>query len=208
VDEELLRAIRDRDDLAIESLCHDEKCLNFFWVDWREEEESIVEYCAGCLQSEMLTTKRLDDKLVIVLNKTETFVPFEREPGDRHAVLCTLNEVLSPDFEIRMMVCSRGGDSLAFCVLPSTDWEQLDKEHPESTAENFLQYSPKLNLFTELTDHDLPPLAQARLRRMENRNRREPNIQLTQNGSSSGLPRGSTIGFFNWLSRLLGINKN
>lgn len=207
MDEKLLQAIRDRDDLAIESLCHDEECQNLFWVDWREEEESIVEDCASRLQLDLLTTKWIDDKLVIVRDKTETVVPLEQEPGDRHIALCTLNEVLAPDFEIRMLVCSHGGDTLAFCVLPSTDWEQLDKEHPEATAENFLRFSPKLNLFTEFTDHDLPPLARARMSRMRNSNRTKPSMRSMQDEIVSGLPPASTTGIVNWLSRLLGINK-
>jgi hypothetical protein len=210
VDEMLLQAIRDRDDVAIESLCHGEECRHFFWVDWREEEESIIEDCASRLQIDMLTTKWLDDKLVIVRDKTETVVPLEQEPGDRHIALCTLNEVLSPDFEIRMLVCSHGGDTLAFCVLPSSDWERLDKEHSEAIAENFLKFSPEVNLFTEFTERDLPPLARARMNRMGSRRHTNPNKQSMPNGVTGGLTSASSRyieGIVSWLSGLLGIVK-
>jgi len=49
-------------------------------------------------------------------------------PQDRHVTLATLSEVLTPDFELRFVSDSYGGDSEAFAVMRRTDWDALRED--------------------------------------------------------------------------------
>ena len=45
---------------------------------------------------------------------------------DRDTTIITLNEVLSPDYEIRFCIDSDGSDTLAFLPLSAKQWADLE----------------------------------------------------------------------------------
>src|SRR5262245_40552590 len=109
-----------------------------FWVDWREEEDAIVESCEGVLQTGRLTAEVVD---VDTADRFEVYVtfathrhkmPLTYSPADRHIALCTLNDALRPDYEVRVCVDSGGGDSLAFLPLASDQWATLEGRYGEA----------------------------------------------------------------------------
>jgi hypothetical protein len=83
-----------------------------------------------------------------------------------------LNEVLQPDYEVRLLVCSHGSDTAGFAVLASTDWQSLDAELPQAVNENFVKLALLPNIFTEMADEHLPEAARTRFQRMLERNRK------------------------------------
>jgi hypothetical protein len=91
--------------------------------------------------------------------------------ADRHVTICTLNDLLSPKFEIRFIVFSHGSDTLGFAAFSVTDWQELGKASPTAVAENFIDPRKLPNLMTELTEQMLPANARARIQRMDERNR-------------------------------------
>lgn len=169
MDDELRQRLCDRDEQFVENAFFDDTCRHFFAVDWREDDASIVEYCAECLDSDSLRAEWREDSLVIIRDGSETAVPLTDSDADRHITICALNDVLQPEYEIRYLVCSQGSDTAGFAVLRSSDWQSLEQECRPVVGENFLKLRDLPNVFTELTEEKLPVPARARVKRMINR---------------------------------------
>ncbi len=172
MDEALRKWLNDEDERAIDDAFFDSGCRHFFAVDWGEDDADIVDYCADCLEDDSLCSEWRDDLLVIIRNGKETIVPLADDEGDRYVTICTLNDVLRPDYEIRFLVCSHGSDTAGFAALPAADWRSLDTELPNAVQANFIKLRELPNVFTEMTDQHLPEAAHARFQRMLERSRR------------------------------------
>jgi hypothetical protein len=170
---EFRQLVIDRDEAGLERLYFESECPHFFAVDWREDDADIVEYCADCLGLTSLTAEWRDEDLVVSFEGRELKVPLIMDVADRHITICTLNDLLSPNYQIRFLVFSHGSDTLGLAALSAADWQSLEKTSPAVVAENFIDPRNLPNLMTELTEEKLPPNAQARFQRMLERNKRE-----------------------------------
>jgi hypothetical protein len=168
---ELRQMVIDRDEVGLERAYFDNECPQFFAVDWREDDADIVAYAAEALELESLTAEWRDEDLFIIFDGREVKVPLQTDVADRHITICTLNDVLSPKYEVRFLVFSHGSDTLGLAALSVADWRELEKANPAVVAENFIDPRRLPNLITELTDEKLPANARARLVRMLNRNK-------------------------------------
>ncbi|QDU75037.1 hypothetical protein Pan97_20580 [Bremerella volcania] len=151
---ELIRnALSSSDSESIQTLLDDEETV--FWVDWREEDDVLVEYCEEILQTGELSAEELDAdneagfELFVQYQERRIKVPLETGEGDRHITLVSINQVLKPDYEIRFCIDSNGSDTLAFLPLPTTDWQALESEFGEAVDKHFYRLSDKPNLFTD-----------------------------------------------------------
>jgi hypothetical protein len=126
-----------------------------FMVDWREEDDAIVEYCESVLGTGSLSAELVDIdddpgfELYITYAGDRAKVPLVAGPEDRHITLYTLNQVLAPDYEVRVCVDSNVSDTLAFLPLAATDWSALESKYGEAVAERFKRIEEKPNLFTD-----------------------------------------------------------
>lgn len=149
----VIAAIETGKEPAISALLDDESTV--FWVDWREEDDAIVEYCESILQTGELAAKIVDSDsdagfdLYITFRGNRSRVPLVIGSEDRHITIVVLNEILKPAFEIRLCVDSNGSDTLAFIPLPCETWEQLERQFSDKITNRFycLQESP--NVFTD-----------------------------------------------------------
>lgn len=112
---------------------------HIFWVDWREEDDAIVEYCEKCLntgslQAEMTYSR--DDVFLIIQYKDQTF---KEKVIDRDPTLIFLNTVLQPDYEIRFCKDSDGSDTLAFLPLSKEEWTELESIHGKEKLDNLFE---------------------------------------------------------------------
>jgi hypothetical protein len=122
--------------------------------------------------SPSLTAEWRNEDLYVILEGLEVRVPLQIDAADRHITICTLNDVLSPKYEIRFLVFSHGSDTLGFAALSVAEWRELEDANADGVAENFIDPRKLPNLMTELTDASLPPKARARFKRMLERNKR------------------------------------
>ncbi|ATV58115.1 glutathione reductase [Fusobacterium pseudoperiodonticum] len=123
---------------------------NFFnsraitWIDWREYDEDIISYFNGLLpQGDIVDVETKEIKLGrgidIILkkdNKTLT-IPYEEDETDRDITIKTLDEFISPKYQIRLFSESLGDDTLAFTVLNSDEWKDLENEFGKEKLEFF-----------------------------------------------------------------------
>lgn len=126
-----------------------------FWVDWREEDDVIVKYCEDILKTNQLAAELHDIEaapgfeLSIIYKGETSVVPLVIGPADRHITLCSLNEAISADFEIRFCVDSAGGDALAFLPLPHAAWADTKEKFGDIVESHFSKIEAQPNLFTE-----------------------------------------------------------
>ena len=123
---------------------------NFFnsraitWIDWREYDEDIISYFNGLLPQEDIVDVEIKEiklgrGIDIILkkdNKTLT-IPYEDDETDRDITIKTLDEFISPKYQIRLFSESLGDDTLAFTVLNSNEWKELENEFGKEKLEFF-----------------------------------------------------------------------
>ena len=69
-------------------------------------------------------------------NKVLT-IPYEDDETDRDITIKTLDEFISPKYQIRLFSESLGDDTLAFTVLNSNEWKDLENEFGKEKLEFF-----------------------------------------------------------------------
>jgi len=145
----------------IEALLMDEDTI--LWVDWREEEDAIVRECAYLLDIDQITAEIEDVdneagfEMYILYGSKRVRVPLVIGYEDRHIALCSLNEALWPDYEVRYCIDSGASDTLGFLPLPMSDWRLLEREFGDGVDQLFYKLTPKPNLFTDPLPPELSP---------------------------------------------------
>ncbi len=123
------------------------------WIDWREEDENIITYCEDILQTNVLSVniKNADNErgfdTIISYHGQETFIPYKGVGADRDTTLITLNQILQPEFEIRLCKESLGNDTLCFLPLSQQQWSFLDTKYPKQVIEKFEIITPNAKMF-------------------------------------------------------------
>ena len=123
---------------------------NFFnsraitWIDWREYDGDIISYFNGLFPQEDIVdveTKeiKLGRGIDIILKKDNKVltIPYEDDETDRDITIKTLDEFISPKYQIRLFSESLGDDTLAFTVLNSNEWKDLENEFGKEKLEFF-----------------------------------------------------------------------
>jgi hypothetical protein len=168
---DLRQMVIDRDEVGLERAFFDDECPHFFAVDWREDDADIIANCAEALGLDSLSAEWRGEDLFITFNGREARVPLLMDVADRHITICTLNDMLGPNYEVRFLVFSHRSDTGGFAALSVADWRELEKGNAAVVAENFIDPRKLPNLMTELTDEKLPANARARFERMLKRNK-------------------------------------
>ena len=92
-------------------------------------------------------SKKEKRKIDIILkkdNKTLT-IPYENDKTDRDITIKTLNDFIAPKYQIRLFSESLGDDTLAFTVLNSDEWKDLENEFGKEKLEFFFTPVSQLN---------------------------------------------------------------
>ena len=145
--------LESANEAAIRALFDDDATV--FWVDWREGEGDIVRYCEAVLHTGKLSAEQVrastprGNDLFISYNGRRVRAPLINGYEDRHIALCTLNQVLAPDYEIRFCIDSNGSDTLAFLPLPVAKWAELEQRYGAAVSRHFYRYGERPNLFTD-----------------------------------------------------------
>lgn len=105
------------------------------WIDWREDDESIIEYfnekllLEDNIQFECVEIEK-ERGIDIILKKDGSVekIPYEDDFADRDTTLKSIQNYVSPKYQVRWYMDSLGSDTLAFCIKLSLEWENLEKE--------------------------------------------------------------------------------
>ena len=116
-------------------------------VDWREEDEEIVNYCEQILETGNLSTVLEDADnqqgftLTIHYAEKSLLIPYQGAGADRDTTLLALNEILQPEYEIRFCKATAGSDTLAFIPLPKQLWKELEDKYPINIEKLFERFA-------------------------------------------------------------------
>ena len=127
-----------------------------FWVDWREEDDAIVEYCEKCLNTGMLYTEMVYSGEDIFLTINYKGNVFTEKIIDRDPTLIFLNRILQPDYEIRFCKGSDGSDTLAFLPLSKSEWLELENIHGKEKVNSLFEViNEDTQMFSKEWDFEL-----------------------------------------------------
>lgn len=116
------------------------------WIDWREAEEDLIDY----FNEQLPEPDRIDCEIVeidkprgvdIVLSSQEKkmTIPFADDVTDRDSAIRAMQEMLSPQYQIRWFMESLGNDTLAFALLPAVQWEELVQQFGKYKVDYYFQ---------------------------------------------------------------------
>lgn len=132
------------------------------WIDWREDNADIVHYSEKRLNTGKLTYEYVVDNvrgvdLYIIYGDKKSHVLMEDDDSCDPTIIA-LNEILQPDYEIRMWMESRGSDTLGFVFLTPAEWSALEQQFGlENVKEYFMSITPDTKIF-RLTYDDVKQL--------------------------------------------------
>lgn len=129
------------------------------WVDWGDEDESVLSYLNDVLpEAEQIDYKYVDSETErgfdILLKKDGEahVIPYATDAADRDTTLKAAQEYLAPAYEIRWYMGSLGSDALAFAVLPADDWQKLEREFG---AEQVTYYFAPIHVDSQMFEMDV-----------------------------------------------------
>jgi hypothetical protein len=149
----LTAVLESSTDDAIRALLDDDSTV--FWIDWRQEDETIAESCESVLRTGYLSGELVEVdseegyEVYLRYRERRVKVPLSYSGGDRHVTLCALNRVLAPEHEVRFCIDSNGGDTLAFLPLASEQWAAFEQRYGEVVGRHFYRITERPNLFTD-----------------------------------------------------------
>lgn len=114
------------------------------WVDWREYDESIIDYFNEHLPEGAKIDYVCQDTAQargfdILLNKNGVSapIPYGEDAADRDTTLRSIQAYLAPEYQIRWYLDSLGSDTLAFCLLSTAQWAQLEQQFGQAQVAHY-----------------------------------------------------------------------
>lgn len=149
--DKLIAVLESPTEEAVRALLDDNSTV--FWIDWRQEDETIAESCELVLQTGRLSGELVESdagyEVWLRFGDRRERVPLSDSADDRHITLCTLNRVLAPEYEVRFCIDSNGSDTLAFLPLECEQWAELERRYGKAVGQRFYRFSDRPNLFTD-----------------------------------------------------------
>jgi hypothetical protein len=141
---ENIRALLE-DDLTVMTVKKDEDVMLVAWnVD--------LYFSTGELDAKWRDFEPDDGRpseLVLGFKDKRLQVPLTQTPADRHITLCTVNEILAPEYEIRYCIDTPDGADPVFMPLTREEWAQLETAHGPAVARHFLKLTRDRDVFAE-----------------------------------------------------------
>ena len=127
----------------------DEEALT--WVDWRDYDEDIIDYVNEKIGNLMTishqdNSKDYGDDIIISYKDKSLMIPYG-EVMDRDTTIIYVNELIKPDFEIRLFIENLGSDTLGFIILDRASWEKFEKLFNADVSKYFMPINKKSRIF-------------------------------------------------------------
>ena len=129
------------------------------WVDWGDEDESVLSYLNDVLpenaQIDYECTDAEEERGFDILLKKDgevRVIPYAADAADRDTTLKAAQEYIAPAYAIRWYMGSLGSDTLAFAVLPADDWQKLEREFG---AEQVTYYFAPIHADSQMFEMDV-----------------------------------------------------
>ena len=126
------------------------------WIDWREDDEDVVNYFNDMMDEpiDIQTVnngKLYGDDIVLQKGDKELQIPYGDEK-DRDVTIKYFNDFVQPDYEVRWFTESLGNDTLGFTVLSGAEWAKLNDEFGADTVRYYFE---PINLESNMFNLDM-----------------------------------------------------
>ncbi|OBR66513.1 hypothetical protein A7K91_03445 [Paenibacillus oryzae] len=142
---------------------------SLIWIDWREEEGDIIQYFNDQLpESHQIKCEITDiDKprgvdIVLSSGDRKLTIPFADDRTDRDSAIRAMQEMIAPQYQIRWFMSSLGSDTLAFLLLSTEQWVELEKQFEKEKLEFYFQPITSESVIFYLDMDDVFSLIKAR----------------------------------------------
>ena len=126
------------------------------WIDWREDDEDVVNYFNDMMDEpidiQTVNNGKLNgDDIVLQKGDKELLIPYGDEK-DRDVTIKYFNDFVQPDYEVRWFTESLGNDTLGFTVLSGAEWAKLNDEFGADTVRYYFE---PINLESNMFNLDM-----------------------------------------------------
>lgn len=152
---------------VLEKLWEEDKLL--VWIDWREYEEDIIDYFNEhlaemakivCEMQEIDKPRGVD--IVLTSKEKSMTVPFADDRTDRDSAIRAMQEIIAPYNQIRWFMESLGGDTLAFVLLSTEQWMELEQQFGKEKVQFYFQVITNDSVMFEMGMEEMDAKMQAR----------------------------------------------
>jgi len=140
--EDMYNLVRDffSHDMDLDDLFDSEAII---WIDWREDDEDVVNYFNDMMDEPIdiqtvSNGKLYGDDIVLQKGDNELLIPYGDEK-DRDVTIKYFNDFVQPDYEVRWFTESLGNDTLGFTVLSGAEWAKLNDEFGADTVRYYFE---------------------------------------------------------------------
>ena len=140
--EDMYKLVKDffSHDMDLDDLFDSEAII---WIDWREDDEDVVNYFNDMMDEPIdiqtvSNGKLYGDDIVLQKGDNELLIPYGDEK-DRDVTIKYFNDFVQPDYEVRWFTESLGNDTLGFTVLSGAEWAKLDDEFGADTVRYYFE---------------------------------------------------------------------
>ncbi|GBG07750.1 hypothetical protein PAT3040_02311 [Paenibacillus agaridevorans] len=131
------------DEAVVEQFFENESLI---WIDWREYEEDVIKYFNDQLpESHQIKYEMIEiDKprgvdIVLSSGDRQLTIPFADDRTDRDSTIRAMQEMIAPRYQIRWFMESLGNDTLAFLLLSTEQWSELERQFGKDKLEFHFQ---------------------------------------------------------------------
>ena len=126
------------------------------WIDWREDDEDVVNYFNDMMDEPIdiqtvSNGKLYGDDIVLQKGDNELLIPYGDEK-DRDVTIKYFNDFVQPNYEVRWFTESLGNDTLGFTVLSGAEWAKLNDEFGADTVRYYFE---PINLESNMFNLDM-----------------------------------------------------
>ncbi|MDU2467125.1 MAG: hypothetical protein E6359_01090 [Veillonella dispar] len=153
--EDMYNLVRDffSHDMDLDDLFDSEAII---WIDWREDDEDVVNYFNDMMDEPIdiqtvSNGKLYGDDIVLQKGDNELLIPYGDEK-DRDVTIKYFNDFVQPDYEVRWFTESLGNDTLGFTVLSGAEWANLEDEFGADTVRYYFE---PINLESNMFNLDM-----------------------------------------------------
>lgn len=145
------------------------------WIDWREAEEDLIDY----FNEQLPMSDRIDCEIIEIdkprgvditlsLKEKKLTIPFADDVTDRDSAIRAMQEMIAPHYQIRWFIESLGGDTLAFVLLPTAQWNKLERQFGERKVHYYFQVIAKDSTMFQMDFAEVSALLEAREKELSN----------------------------------------
>lgn len=111
-------------------------------VDWRDYDESIANYFSEMMKEEVLSAEAKEYLITLRYNLHSKDISYDEIGDDRYVMIREINNLISQEYEIRVVSASIKADTHCFLIAPNWLWNELEKNEAGNLIKKIKKITP------------------------------------------------------------------